>query len=162
MSAFANTHGGLIILGLSERNGFTPVADFAIERVCDQFIAGVNDRNGEGKVVNPPRYDIARIEHEGAELLAITLEELPANSKPCYIKSKGMQAGSYKRCDDQDLLLSASETLSLSSAALFESYDRTPVFDARALKTLTTRFSRRRSSERSRRLPELLRERRLA
>ena len=131
VSAFANTHGGLIILGLSERNGFTPVADFAIERVCDQFIAGINDRNGEGKVSNPPRYDIARIEYEGAELLAITLEELPANSKPCYIKSKGMQAGSYKRCDDQDLLLSANETLSLSSAALFESYDRNPVFDAR-------------------------------
>lgn len=131
VSAFANTHGGLIILGLSERNGFTPVENFAIERVCDQFIAGIDDRNGGGKVANPPRYDIVRIEYDGAELLAITLDELPANSKPCYIKSKGMQAGSYKRCDDQDLPLSASETLSLSSAALFESYDRTPVPDAR-------------------------------
>lgn len=130
VSAFANTHGGLIILGLSERNGFTPVEDFAIERICDQFIAGINGSSGEAKVANPPQYDIVRIEYEGAELLAITLEELPANSKPCYIKSKGMQSGSYKRCDDQDLLLSASETLSLSSAALFESYDRTPVVDA--------------------------------
>lgn len=115
---------------MSERNGFTPVDNFAIERVCDQFIAGINDSGGEAKVANPPQYDIARVEYEGAELLVIALDELPANSKPCYIKSRGMQAGSYKRCDDHDLPLSASETLSLSTAALFESYDRTPVLDA--------------------------------
>lgn len=131
VSAFANTHGGLIILGLSERCGFIPVEDFAIERVCDQFIAGINDRNGDGKVANPPQYDIDRVAYNGSTLLAISLEELPASSKPCYIKSRGVQAGSYKRCDDQDIVLSASETLSLSSAALFESYDRTPVLDAR-------------------------------
>lgn len=131
VSAFANTHGGLIILGLSERNGFTPVESFAVDRVCNQFISGINDPSEGAKVVNPPQYDIARVAYEGSELLAITLHELPANSKPCYIKSRGMQAGSYKRCDDQDLPLSASETLSLSSAGLFENYDRTPVPDAR-------------------------------
>lgn len=131
VSAFANTHGGLIILGLSERRGFTPVENFALERVCDQFIAGMSNRNGEGKVANPPQYNIDRVKYEGSMLLAISLEELPSNSKPCYIKSKGVQAGSYKRCDDQDIVLSASETLSLSSAALFESYDRTPVPGAR-------------------------------
>lgn len=47
------------------------------------------------------------------------------------LKSKGMQAGSFRRADDQDLALSTSETLSLASAALYESYDRTPVPDAK-------------------------------
>lgn len=47
------------------------------------------------------------------------------------LKSKGMQAGSFKRVDDQDLALSTSETLSLASAALYESYDRTPVPNAK-------------------------------
>lgn len=130
VSAFANTHGGTIVLGLSERNGFIPVGDFAIERVCDQFIAGINDRNGEGKVASPPHYEVARVKFEGSTLLVITIEELPAHSKPCYIKSKGMQAGSYKREDDQDLALSTSETLSLSTAALYENFDRTPVSEA--------------------------------
>lgn len=130
VSAFANTHGGVIILGLSERKGFTPVEGFAIERVCDQFIAGMTDRNGEGKVANPPRYDIMRMTFEESNLLVITIDELPAHAKPCHIKSKGMQAGSYKREDDQDLALSTSETLSLSTAALYENYDRTPVPEA--------------------------------
>lgn len=43
------------------------------------------------------------------------------------LESKGMQAGSFKRVDDQNLALSTSETLSLASAALYESYDRTPI-----------------------------------
>lgn len=127
VSAFANTHGGTIILGLSERNGFTPVTNFAIERVCDQFVAGMNDRGGEGKIANPPHYEMMRLAFEDSILLVISIDELPAHSKPCYIKSKGMRAGSYKRIDDQDLVLNTSETLSLTSAALYESYDRTPV-----------------------------------
>lgn len=32
VSTFANTEGGTIVLGLSERSGFTPVAGFSTDR----------------------------------------------------------------------------------------------------------------------------------
>lgn len=57
MSAFANTAGGYIVLGLSESAGFSPVGMFDANRVRDQFVAGVGDGGSSGtKVLNPPVY----------------------------------------------------------------------------------------------------------
>lgn len=43
ISAFANTHGGTLLLGLDEHNGFTCVQDFHLDRVQDQLIEGMGD-----------------------------------------------------------------------------------------------------------------------
>ena len=40
VSAFANTSGGLILLGIDESNEFSPVDHFELDRVRDQFISG--------------------------------------------------------------------------------------------------------------------------
>ena len=42
VSAFANTEGGLIILGLDERRGFAPTEGFDPNRVVEQVIAGAS------------------------------------------------------------------------------------------------------------------------
>lgn len=43
VSAFANTAGGTIVLGVSERAGFVPVENFETEKVLNQFVAGMGD-----------------------------------------------------------------------------------------------------------------------
>lgn len=115
VSAFANTAGGIIVLGVSERAGFVPVENFETEKVLNQFVAGMGDAGGRGKLANPPKYTIERVELQGTVVLVITIEELDPSSKPCYVIERGAQGGSYKRIDDKDVLLSSTEVLSLAS-----------------------------------------------
>lgn len=131
VSAFANTDGGTIILGLSEQNGFKPVENFSIEKVRDQFIAGIGDGAvSNPQVINPPRYQIIRTEFETYPILEIEIEELPMAEKPCYLASRGIQTGSYKRVDDADIKLSQNEIFSLSTAITPSNADRTEVIKA--------------------------------
>ena len=103
VSAFANTAGGIIVLGVSERAGFVPVENFETEKVLNQFVAGMGDAGGRGKLANPPKYTIERVELQGTVVLVITIEELDPSSKPCYVIERGAQGGSYKRIDDKDV-----------------------------------------------------------
>lgn len=123
VSAFANTAGGIIVLGVSERAGFVPVANFETEKVLNQFVAGMGDAGGRGKLANPPKYTIERVELQGTVVLVITIEELDPSSKPCYVIERGAQGGSYKRIDDKDVPLSSTEVLALPS------YERTSPSD---------------------------------
>lgn len=127
VSAFANTAGGIIVLGVSERAGFVPVANFETEKVLNQFVAGMGDAGGRGKLANPPKYAIERVELQGVIVLVITIEELDPSSKPCYVIDRGAQGGSYKRIDDKDVPLSSTEVLALPS------YERTSPSDRDAV-----------------------------
>ncbi len=142
VSAFANTAGGLILLGLSERAGFAPVEGFDVDRTRDQFVAGMGDGGTPGKLVNPPKYRLERVEVEGRLILAIEIRELDPASKPCYIYDRGPAKGSYKRVDDKDILLSSNELFSISTASKVGNFDREPVAGATAAdfdKTLVER-----------------------
>lgn len=130
VSAFANTEGGTIVLGLSERNGFEPVSGFLTDRVCNQFIAGMGDGGQIGRLTNPPRYAIDRIPYGREVLLAIEVEELEASHKPCYITARGLNGGSYRRVDDADVRLTANEIYLLQNADTLLASDRAVVVDA--------------------------------
>ena len=133
VSAFANTAGGSIILGLSEAAGFHPVDEFDLDRVRDQFVAGMGDSGPSGsKVFNPPAYSLERAFLDGSPLLVIHVEELETTSKPCYVASKGEKRGSYKRVDDKDIVLSDNELFSISTAAKASIFDREPVIGSDA------------------------------
>ncbi|WP_146741749.1 AlbA family DNA-binding domain-containing protein, partial [Lonsdalea populi] len=85
VSAFANTAGGTLVLGLDESKGFVPPVDgFDIDRVRDQFVEG----NGGGSVggtrlTNPPQHGMRREEVDGAQVLVITIGMNRPGSKPC-------------------------------------------------------------------------------
>lgn len=127
VSSFANTEGGTLLLGLSEKNGFTPVRDFPLDKVCDQFIAGMGDGGQEGRLTNPPTYEIERLAFEDSVLLVIHIDELDCALKPCFITARGVQNGSYKRIDDSDIKLSANEIYAFQNATTPSNADRIPV-----------------------------------
>lgn len=118
VSAFANTAGGIIVLGLSEKDGFVPVPDFNLDRVRDQFVAGMGDGGQRSAVSNPPEYELARRRVDGRQVLVIQIKELDLALKPCYVTARGIQNGSYKRVDDKDIHLSAAELYGLQGALL--------------------------------------------
>lgn len=130
VSAFANTTGGLLILGLDQGGGFAPADGFDADRVCDQFVEGVGDGGGTGLLASPPAYSITRGEVDGAPVLLVDIAENDLGDKPCYIRSKGVQGGSYKRVDDKDIKLTAPEIFEMQMALTPQDADRRPVGEA--------------------------------
>lgn len=114
VSAFGNTHGGTLLLGIDEQANFHLVESFPIDKVISQFVEGIGDGGKNGrKVENAPQYKLDRVDFEGSQVLAIELTEVESRFKPCYISSRGIANGSYKRVDDRDVKLSAAEVFEL-------------------------------------------------
>ena len=131
VSAFANTHGGTLILGLSETDGFIPVDSFDLNRVRDQFVSGASPSNPSEAKVNPvPSYGLQRIEYLGKPLLVIDIAELPQEQKPCYVKGRGIPNGCFKRVNDRDERLSSAEIYELMNSMLPSKADREIVAEA--------------------------------
>lgn len=124
VSAFANTEGGLLLLGLDEEAGFAPARGFDARRVVDQFVTGVGDGGQPALLENVPAYRIAHGFVDGGEVLLITISENPPGQKPCFVRAKGIASGAFKRRSDKDIRLSPTEifefqhTLEVSSAEL--------------------------------------------
>lgn len=128
VSAFGNTSGGLILLGLDQESGFTVPPKFDIEKSIEQFISGMQPKNG--KLTNPPQYDLARVDFEGSQVLAIQIAEVDLAQKPCFITNRGVGNGSYKRVADKDMKLSATEIFALQNALVPSPADREVVLEA--------------------------------
>ncbi|GAB3746550.1 ATP-binding protein [Microlunatus parietis] len=130
VSAFANTSGGMLLLGLDQESGFAPAPGFNLDRVRDQFVDGIGDGGSPGRLVKPPSYAIERGEVDGAPVLLVEVAENDLGSKPCYVRAKGVQGGSFKRVDDKDIKLSASEIFEMQVALTSQDTDRRPVSEA--------------------------------
>lgn len=128
VSAFGNTSGGLILLGLDQENGFTVPPKFDIDKSIEQFVSGIQPRGG--KLTNPPQYDLARVGFEGSQILAIRIAEVDLARKPCFITSRGVENGSYKRVADKDMKLSATEIFALQNALVPSPADKEIVPEA--------------------------------
>lgn len=130
VSAFGNTAGGLILLGLDQENGFTVPPKFDIDKSIEQFVSGMQPKGG--KLTNPPQFDLARVDFEGSQVLAIRIAEVDLGQKPCFITSRGVENGSYKRVADKDMKLSATEIFALQNALVPSPADREIVPEASA------------------------------
>ena len=127
VSAFANTRGGTLILGVSESGDFAPVSGFSIGRVSDQFVSGMGDGGEQGCLTNPPQYSMETETVAGEDVLVIRVSELEPSQKPCYVTARGVLGGSYKRVGDKDIRLSANEVYLLQSVMSVDQSDRTIV-----------------------------------
>lgn len=131
VSAFANTHGGLLVLGLSETDGFRPVTDFALDRVLDQLIEGMGQGGVTGaKLTHPPAFTPWRLLVDGAPVLVVEIAENQAGHKPCFVTAKGVQGGSFKRVDDKNIRLSTTEIFELQHVSRTHRADRDVVPEA--------------------------------
>lgn len=89
VSAFANTAGGTIVLGLAEHDRFTPVEINAPQLAADLAAACADQLEPAIR----PEIDGAQV--DGAPVVVAVIDELPSERKPCYVKTKGMERGSY-------------------------------------------------------------------
>lgn len=131
VSAFANTDGGTLLLGVDENKNFTVPPQFDADKTINQFVDGMGDGSKDGaKVVSPPPYSIHRDTLDGAQMLSVQVHENDAAHKPCYVKTKSVSTGSYKRQDDKDILLSPTELFEMQNVYEPSEADRTPITDA--------------------------------
>lgn len=128
VSAFGNTAGGLLLLGIDQEADFKTAPGFNADKSIEQFVSGMDPRTG--KITNPPQYTISRVPFEGGQVLAVEVSEVDPFGKPCFITARGIQNGSFKRVADKDMKLSATEVFSLQNAMVPSSADREAVPEA--------------------------------
>jgi ATP-dependent DNA helicase RecG len=110
VSAFANTNGGLILLGIDEDAGFAAVGVNAGKLASDLASACAD------QLEPPVRPDISVVELEDVPIVAALVEELPPTQKPCFVRARGIERGSFIRTFDGDRSLSTYEVHVLQSS----------------------------------------------
>jgi len=100
--AFANTHGGLVLLGLGDSD-FQPVRIDAAKLAKDLASTFADDLEPPIR----PEIDIAHV--DGHPIVVALVDELPPGRKPCYVKKRGLEGGSFTRTHDGDRRLSSYE-----------------------------------------------------
>ena len=102
LCAFANTRGGVIILGVSEAD-FQPV-DIDVRNLQARLAASARTE------IEPAiQVDIRVLYLAGKPVVVGNVLELPVELKPCHVKREGVERGSYIRIGDGDYRMSAYE-----------------------------------------------------
>ena len=108
VAAFANTRGGLLLLGLDE-SAYRPLDVDAPGLARD--LASVCSHELEP----PIRPDIDLVAVGGQRVVAALVSELPNELKPCYLKRRGIDRGAYIRTRTGDRGLTTYEVHMLVS-----------------------------------------------
>ncbi|MGW0522603.1 ATP-binding protein [Crossiella sp. NPDC003009] len=125
LSAFANTNGGLVVLGLDEQRNFAPVPLATPAKLRDDL---VSQACTDLEPALRPATDI--LEFEGHLLVVAEISPLPSAVRPCYISAKGISTGSYVRVGDGDRRMTQAE-IGLAFANREQPvFDREPVSQA--------------------------------
>lgn len=133
VSAFANTQGGDILLGLDESREFS-VLDIDVKKIQDAVISGFNTSSGANPQVEPvPGHQILLEPFEGKTVIRVQVEALTPDVSaatgpgPVYVSRQGVAKGTYKRVGDQNQRMSAAEIYNVSSRWTRPDIDREPV-----------------------------------
>ncbi|WP_433371624.1 ATP-binding protein [Streptosporangium sp. CA-115845] len=104
LSAFANTHGGVLILGLDETKGFAPTGVRDPVRLSSDLAALCSAD------MEPALRPLIRIhDFEGVKLVVAEIPEVDPSRRPCFYRGVGMTKGSFVRVGDGDRRLSSYE-----------------------------------------------------
>ena len=109
-SSFSNKYGGIIIFGLNEDKEFKTEGVYDVNDLQKQITNLCSDS------MEPTiRPDIISLEFEGKNIVAVKIEEILQNKKPCYYRPSGIKNGSYTRVGDRDDRMTDYELYSLQS-----------------------------------------------
>ncbi|WP_408911211.1 ATP-binding protein [Corynebacterium gottingense] len=123
VSAFANTNGGTIVLGVNDdqrTRSFTVDPSFDVHKVNDQLISEFRSEQEKPPTTPIPRHNIETDEFEGNPVVLVEIFPMRGDSQlekrmPCYVTAQGPKKGSYKRVLDGDQHLSPYEIDQLSA-----------------------------------------------
>jgi ATP-dependent DNA helicase RecG len=122
LSALANhPGGGLIILGLDERNGFRPV------RLPDPQMLKQGLAKKARSFTPPVQLTVEDAAVDGLPVIVATVHECAPSAKPCRVGATG---AAYLRGYDGDFHMSALEEQAFLAARKPPLFDRVPVADA--------------------------------
>lgn len=103
VSAFANTNGGMLLLGVAERRGRFEIVGLADPvKIQHDLVSGLRE------MLNIPiaaRVETLVVNFGGKEQVLLTayIPEAIAYQKPVYIRSRGLDKGCYKRVGGHDM-----------------------------------------------------------
>jgi ATP-dependent DNA helicase RecG len=146
ISAFANTDGGYLILGVSEKRGqFFITGIINPDRQCKDFW----DNHNNPQKINTPilnESDVSILRIDNKSLIIIKVPRVPRNQKPIYINRNPL-LGTYKRQGEGDYLCSELEVKQMLRDANDEPQDGRFLenftlddIDREALKSFRNRF----------------------
>ncbi len=95
LSAFSNTRGGVVVLGLDEATGFEPATGFDARKVMNQIADVARPRGGNepsGPLSPSPVMTVEQMEIDGSPVVVVEVDELPAAEKPCSSPRKAKSA----------------------------------------------------------------------
>lgn len=124
LSAFSNTAGGLILVGLAEHDGFAPVPGFDATAARDQLVSRCEQMT---PTVRPLT---TLVPFEGTTVLVAQVPEIEPRAKPCFVSDQGRYAGSYLRSGDGDVRLEQYEVDRLIEEHAQPTWDDEAVVDA--------------------------------
>lgn len=102
LCAFANTTGGVVILGVSEQD-FQPV-DIDVKKLQARLASSARNE------IEPAIHiDIKVLYLAGKPIVVANVPPIDAALKPCYVKKYGLERGSFIRTGDGDYRMSAYE-----------------------------------------------------
>ncbi|KFJ00952.1 ATP-binding protein [Bifidobacterium stellenboschense] len=125
VSAFSNGNGGTIVLGVSERHGFSPIDGFDAKSIADAMAQMCRE-----KLMPPVRPVIEIAEYHGSQVVISVIDETDPLDKPCYVRNRGRYSGSFIRVWDGDRKLSQYEIDRLLENRAQPTYDREIVGEA--------------------------------
>lgn len=109
-SSFSNKYGGVIIFGINEEKGFEIEGVYNLNDLQKKISSLCSD--SMSPTIRP---DILPIKYEGKNLLAVKVDEITQNKKPCFYIPKGLNKGSYTRVGDSDEIMTDYEIYALQS-----------------------------------------------
>jgi ATP-dependent DNA helicase RecG len=110
LSAFSNSSGGIILLGVDESGGTFKVTGVERVKAVDEAL-----QSACAEMAPPVRAFIEHIHHPDGVVICATVPPTSRNQRPCFRRTRSVQESSYIRVGDGDQRLTSQEVTEMLS-----------------------------------------------